>query len=76
MTASHRIVWLVSCLVNLFVLVSRKEGVQVVTMVLVQIVEFPFVLMKEIVLGVLHQMQMTKGQLLLNVLLIKLHLMQ
>lgn len=34
------------------------------------------VLMKEIVLGVLHQMQMTKGQLLLNVLLIKLHLMQ
>jgi hypothetical protein len=45
-------------------------------MVLVRMVEFPFVLMKEIVLGVLHPVQMTKGQLLLNVLLIKLHRMQ
>lgn len=45
-------------------------------MVLVRMVEFPFVLMKEIVLGVLHPVQMTKGQLLLNVHPIKLHLMQ
>lgn len=49
---------------------------QAVIMVSVQMVEFPFVLMKVTVLGVLHPMQTISGRLLSNVHLIKLNRMQ
>lgn len=49
---------------------------QVVIMVSVQMVEFPFALMKATVLGVLHPMQTISGRLLSNVHLIKLNRMQ
>ena len=59
---------------NLFVIASRLAEMQAATMALAQMVAFLFVWTKEIEVGVLPVVPMTKERLLLNVLLTKLPL--